>query len=133
MTSHHPKKDALLRMPLGTAFGRLRKSVMFNLLCKLGENVCFRCGLEIETVQTMTIEHKESWMSASDPAQSFFSMENIAFSHHACNCSAAMRVNKIYPDKKARDRARALRCVGKRVAANKIRRQKLRDAGLPYT
>lgn len=79
------RKDEALGMPHGTAANKLRKMIMFSLLKKYGENFCFKCGGEIETVDALSIEHKEPWLSAEEPKQSFFDLGNIAFSHLDCN------------------------------------------------
>jgi hypothetical protein len=73
------KKSGLLGIPIGTAAGRLRKLVMFELVKRLGLDVCFRCSKSIETAATLSIEHKDSWQSAADPIAAFFDLDNIAF------------------------------------------------------
>lgn len=91
--NHRDKRDkrsnqeraTQLGMPFGTACNRLRKRVMFRLLCKLKENTCFRCGYMIESVDELSIEHKQFWMHSDDPVNKFFDLDNIAFSHLKCN------------------------------------------------
>lgn len=87
-------KEKLLGMPFGTAMGRLRKSIMFELARRLGECVCYRCRKPIDTVEEFSIEHMEAWQRASDPVAAFFNIDNIAFSHHECNRLAATPGNK---------------------------------------
>jgi hypothetical protein len=77
------KKDATLGMSHGTATNRLRKQIMFRLLQRLNENFCFRCGCEIQSVDDLSIEHKQPWEGIS--ADLFWDEENIAFSHLRCN------------------------------------------------
>ena len=77
------KKNATLSMSHGTACGRLRKNILFSLLCKLKENVCFKCGKLIERTEDLSIEHKEPWEGRS--AELFWDLDNIAFSHLKCN------------------------------------------------
>lgn len=77
------RKDATLGMPHGTANGRLRKNILFHLLRKLNENVCFKCGQKIEKVEDLSIEHKLPWEGRS--AELFWDLDNIAFSHLHCN------------------------------------------------
>lgn len=72
-----------LGMSYGAANGRLRKSILFSLLIRLKENVCFKCGKNIETDDELSIEHKQPWENR-DP-QLFWDLENIAFSHLSCN------------------------------------------------
>lgn len=52
-------------------------------------NFCHQCGSEIENEQNLSIEHKEPWLDSDDPVGKFFDLDNIAFSHLACNCGAA--------------------------------------------
>jgi len=59
--SSNARKAAFLGMPYGTASGRLRKIIMFNLLQRLNENVCFMCGKIINTPDEPSIEHKKPW------------------------------------------------------------------------
>jgi HNH endonuclease len=77
------RKDATLGMPHGTANGRLRKMIIFNLLKKHGENVCVRCSLPILLIEDLSIEHIKPWEGIS--AELFWDLNNIAFSHMACN------------------------------------------------
>jgi hypothetical protein len=72
-----------LGMPHGTATHRLRKSILFHLLKKLGENYCFKCAELIEIVDELSIEHKKPWEGIS--TELFWNLDNIAFSHIQCN------------------------------------------------
>ena len=83
------KKEDLLGISFGAASNRLKKSIMFNMAQRLGEDRCFRCGSKIETVGELSVEHKESWQLASDPITSFYDLNNIAFSHLSCNAAAS--------------------------------------------
>lgn len=83
------KKTVQLGMPQGTASNRLRKEIIFSFLKRLGENFCYQCGSEIKTVKELSIEHKIPWLDSEDPKELFFNLENVAFSHLSCNCSAA--------------------------------------------
>ncbi len=78
-------KDDQLGMPLGTASGKLRKQILFHLLVKLNENVCFKCDEKILNVDDLSIEHKKNWLHTENPKELFFDIENIAFSHMKCN------------------------------------------------
>jgi hypothetical protein len=51
--------------PSGTASARLRKLVMFRLVKRLGEDICYRCACKIETVGELSIEHKEPWFDVA--------------------------------------------------------------------
>jgi len=77
------RKSAFLGMPHGTASNRLRKMILFHLLQKHGENVCFKCAEKIETADQLSIEHKQPWEGVS--VELFWSLDNIAFSHLRCN------------------------------------------------
>jgi hypothetical protein len=79
------EKKRQLGMPIGTAAARLRKQILFHLLIKLNENVCFKCGEKILDVSELSIEHKINWLHSKNPKEIFFNIENIAFSHLKCN------------------------------------------------
>lgn len=83
MSKSNVGKSLTLGMPFGTACNRLRKNVLFRLLKKLSENVCFKCGQLIDIVDDLSIEHKLPWEGRS--AELFWDLENIAFSHLHCN------------------------------------------------
>jgi len=100
-------KSALLGENVSTAMHKLRKRVLFRLIAKLHMDECFRCGSQIETVEELSIEHKEAWQSAVDPAAVFWDLDNIAFSHLSCNVGAAARWNK-YETEEERKTARSL-------------------------
>jgi hypothetical protein len=84
------RKAEQLGMSHGTAAHRLKKMTLFDVLRRHGENVCFRCDAEIATVEELSIEHKEAWLD-NDPAL-FWDIENIAFSHAACNRPKVRRI-----------------------------------------
>jgi hypothetical protein len=81
------KKNDQLGMPFGTANNRLRKNILFNLLVRLNETICFQCKQQIKTVDELSIEHKIPWLD-NDSAL-FWDLDNIAFSHLRCNIRAA--------------------------------------------
>lgn len=89
MNKNNEIKNKQLGMPYGTANNILRKSILFNLLSKLNENVCFQCGKEIESVDHLSVEHKVPWLHSENPTELFFSLDNIAFSHISCNIAAS--------------------------------------------
>jgi len=72
-------------MPHGTANGRLRQSLLFHLVQRLGENICYKCQLPIETSNELSVEHKLPWQHADNAAELFFDLTNISFSHRKCN------------------------------------------------
>ena len=82
-------KDKLLGQSFGSASNRLRKTILYSMLCgKVYDPDCFRCGQQIDSIEDLSIEHKVPWQSAPDPQASFFDLENIAFSHLSCNSGA---------------------------------------------
>jgi hypothetical protein len=72
-----------LGMPHGTAANRLRKIVLFHVLQKHKENVCFKCGQLIESVDELSLEHKKPWEGRD--SNLFWDVDNITFSHRLCN------------------------------------------------
>ena len=82
------KKSEQLGVSHGTACNRLRKNILFDLLRKQVENVCFQCGLPIDIVDELSVEHKIPWLDSEDPIGLFFDLDNIAFSHLTCNYGA---------------------------------------------
>lgn len=83
MTNSNKRKTKFLGMPYGTAWNRLRKSIMFSLIKELGKDICYVCSKKIETEKSLTIEHKLPWEGRSKDL--FWDLTNIAFSHAKCN------------------------------------------------
>ncbi len=86
------QKSEQLGVPFGTACGQLRKQILFSLLLKHGENICYRCKESINNVDDMTIEHKKAWFGVD--AKLFWDLNNIAFSHPICNNRAGRRIEQ---------------------------------------
>jgi hypothetical protein len=57
--------------------------VLFSLLLRHEENICFKCGKMILRADDLTLEHKEAWQAGG--AELFWDLNNIAFSHQRCN------------------------------------------------
>lgn len=91
MDNRNQKKQDQLGMPIGTATNRLKKSVLFSLLKKLDENICFQCNQVIDLEDDLSIEHKIPWLDSQNPVEMFFDLDNIAFSHLSCNIGSARR------------------------------------------
>lgn len=72
----------VLGMSHSKAQAKLRKSILFEIL-KL--QACYRCKISIATIEEFSIDHKQPWLSATDPKAAFFDLNNIAFSHLKCN------------------------------------------------
>lgn len=81
------EKSVQLGMPYGTANGRLRKMIIFHLITRYGENICYRCTKIIDNIDTLSIEHKKPWENINPDL--FWDMDNITFSHLLCNILAA--------------------------------------------
>ena len=81
--SSNKRKTDFLGMPHGTAASRLRKLILFSILKKHGENLCYRCNKEIKTADDLTIDHKQPWEGIK--IDLFWDLENISFSHRQCN------------------------------------------------
>ena len=78
-------KSALLGLNFSTATQRLRKLILWSIVRETNRDICFRCSQRIESVDDLSIEHKQPWQSAPDPRTAFFDLNNIAFSHLWCN------------------------------------------------
>lgn len=74
-----------LGMPYGTASNRLKRMILFSFAKRLGEDICFKCGQRIETVEHLSVEHKLPWEGKGRLTELFWDLTNIAFSHLACN------------------------------------------------
>lgn len=70
-------------MSYGTACNRLKKILLFEAVKKLKENTCFKCNTTIETVEELSIEHKQPWLY--EDTDLFWNLDNIAYSHLRCN------------------------------------------------
>jgi hypothetical protein len=77
------KERAQLGIPFTTAIARLQRAVMFSLAQECNRDVCFRCGLKIETVKEFSVDHKVDWLDSS--TNLFWDLTNITFSHLDCN------------------------------------------------
>lgn len=91
-------KSAFLGMPFGTANHQLRKKILFSLVQKLELDICFRCDQKIESVDVLSIEHKEPWEGRENGVALFWDLENIAFSHLKCNIGTGIRHPEILRD-----------------------------------
>lgn len=98
------KKNAALGINVSTAQAQLKKNIMFKLMQQLELDVCFQCQAKIETVEVLSVEHKEPWLSAPDPKASFFDLNNIAFSHLSCNIGAASHPTRLTDEERSTNR-----------------------------
>jgi hypothetical protein len=93
----HIKARLQLGMPRGTASNRLRKLVLFDVLKRHNENICYQCKKPIDFADQLSIEHKNPWENID--VNLFWDLSNIAFSHLSCNCRAAKKVGYTGPRK----------------------------------
>lgn len=99
--NNNQRKAAFLGIPYGTACGRLRKMLMFRFAQELGYDECFSCGEKIESVEEISIEHKEPWLDRENGVDLFWDLDNIAFSHARCNrphVHGTWRLRKVSPE-----------------------------------
>lgn len=92
----HLKRNEQLGMPLGTASGKLRKAILFQLVQDTKRDTCYRCKSKISRISELSIEHMIPWLDSKNPQELFFDISNIAFSHIKCNISAARKTNQKY-------------------------------------
>ncbi len=83
------EKTQKLGIPFGTASYRLMKSLLFKLLKENNKNFCYRCNEKILTKESLSIEHKNSWVTNKNPLKSFLNLKNVTFSHLMCNLKAS--------------------------------------------
>lgn len=66
--------------------------ILFDVLSRHGENVCYRCRKVISSSEELSIEHKKPWQNVDTAL--FWDLGNIAFSHLSCNIRHAALGNK---------------------------------------
>lgn len=98
------KKLMQLGMSQGTASNRLVKDILWDLIEKTQQNVCFHCKQPMGR-NTFSIEHIDPWLDSKNPIQFFFDLKNITFAHLACNFSKARRPNKLPTQEKKKKHA----------------------------
>lgn len=81
------EKSSQLGMPFGTANARLRKALLFKLIKKYNEDICYRCKNPINAINELSIEHKIPWFGNSPDL--FWDLDNVTFSHLSCNVAAS--------------------------------------------
>lgn len=82
------KKHDVLGVSISSASYKLRKMVLFDILRRHNENICYRCGKTIDNVDELSMDHKIDWLNAPNAKELFWDMDNIAFSHLKCNTVA---------------------------------------------
>ncbi len=82
----HEEKSRQLGEAITTASHRLSRMVMFNLFRRLGEDICIRCGKQIERFEEFSLDHRKPWLHVSP--ELFWNLENIGAAHKKCNSGA---------------------------------------------
>ncbi len=95
------KKQLQLGINPSTASHRLVKDLLFSYVKDIP---CYRCSQPL-TRDTFSIEHKEAWLNSDDPLKLFFDLENISYSHLACNVRASNK--PIYTPEELVERGKA--------------------------
>lgn len=103
MSKYNKERAVQLGMSVGAARNKLHKSILFDLVCKLEQNICFQCGDFINNIDDFSIEHMEPWLHKENSKDLYFDLNNIAFSHLKCNIKSARRLNKIYESDEERN------------------------------
>ena len=118
------KKESQLGEPYGTACNKLRKMILFSLIKELNKDVCFQCGLNIEEISDLSIEHKIPWLDSENAVELYFDINNIAFSHLSCNIKASRNRPMTHPSTYAYNKG--CRCDGCKNE-NKLYKRKRRQ------
>jgi hypothetical protein len=96
MTKSSDKQELQLGMPHGMATSRLRKMLLFRFVQQNKQDICHHCCQKISSLEEFSVEHVVPWLDSQDPAQLFFDLNNITYSHRSCNTGAARRPNRKY-------------------------------------
>ena len=80
-------KQEQLGMNPSTASHRLVKDILWSLIEKTEQDNCHQCGEKMQR-DNFSIEHKEPWLHSEKPAELYFDLDNISFSHLRCNVEA---------------------------------------------
>ena len=75
-------------MTQNAAMKRLDRMLFFSLVEEVGRNICYQCEEVINNYRELSVEHKVSHMGDS---KLFWSKDNLAYSHLACNVAAGLR------------------------------------------
>ena len=113
------KDSELLGINVSTASNKLVKDLLFNFIVETNKDECFRCGLVL-TRDNFSIEHKESWRLSTKPKETFFDLNNIAFSHLKCN--SAHKDHERLPCGTVASYVRGCRCLScKKANADRVK------------
>lgn len=104
MTQHRKRTEKLGRC-FSSAYRQLTRDIMFDLIVRANQNICFRCGHQMDR-DNYSIEHKDPWLNSDSPVEKFFDLSNISFSHIACNAGEMHKRLRLTPEQKEESRAR---------------------------
>lgn len=88
------KKASQLGMNPSTASGRLIKDLLWNFVETTGNNKCHICG-KVMTRDTFSVEHIVPWLDSDNPVDTFFDVDNVAYSHLKCNIGSARKASEM--------------------------------------
>jgi 5-methylcytosine-specific restriction endonuclease McrA len=91
--NRNERRAQQLGMPHGTANNKLKKQLLFKYVVMARDNICFKCGETIDSVDELSIEHKEPWEGRDTSL--FWDLNNITFSHLVCNTPHTNRAEKL--------------------------------------
>jgi hypothetical protein len=87
--------ETQLEMSLSKAKYKLLRKIMYTYIVYLKLNTCHRCQDTINSVDSMSIEHKVPWRHSTIAKELFFDMDNITFSHVKCNNEFRRKSNEV--------------------------------------
>lgn len=92
MTKQLNRDFDVLGMEFSKANQRLIRMLIFKYVKKNRLDTCYRCKNKIEKFEELSIDHIENWTKTKKrelKPELFLKWDNIAFSHHKCNCAAS--------------------------------------------
>lgn len=87
------RKQQKLGVSIGSAQRRLMKQKLFQILQRIDENNCYRCGKKILSVDELSFDHILPWYTSDVPRETYFDLANVTFSHLRCNAEAGAPLN----------------------------------------
>lgn len=102
-------KAKQLGMNPSTASHRLVKDILWSLIVKTDQDSCCKCETKMER-DNFSIEHLTPWLHSDNPAQLYFDLDNISFSHLRCNISDSRDGRKLKPCGTEASYQRGCRC-----------------------
>jgi hypothetical protein len=68
----------------------VRRLYLLHLLHLTGKGKCVRCGQLLEDPNDLSLDHIKPWRNQPDAKELFWSIENLGYSHKACNIEASI-------------------------------------------